>query len=351
MWTLKNETPFAAERSWVRDRDGGEVWIVAAKATFSIHDDGSLRLATDQEPVCLAPRYIGDPASSTLAQDSDVYLSKPATDVTLHGHAYAPGGVQATQVDVTLVVGERRKTLRVYGDRVWEKGLAGPRLPPPDPFVRVKLCYENAYGGVDTRADSHAAWDVRNPIGTGYATAAAHIVGRRAPNIEDPHALISTWSSRPAPRGFAPIPVTWSPRRGFAGTYDERWRQQRSPLLPEDFDDRFHLCAPADQQISGYLHGGEAIELCNLTPSGRLRFHLPKPALRVTTRLGRRDIEQPMILHLVHLDADLSRLITVWHAALPCHRDVLRLSHSTIRLKARLDRVGRRISREEEGWS
>ncbi len=38
---LNNKTPFAAERSWVRDRNGAEVWLVAVKGTFNILPDGT----------------------------------------------------------------------------------------------------------------------------------------------------------------------------------------------------------------------------------------------------------------------------------------------------------------------
>jgi hypothetical protein len=32
MWVVDNNTPFAVERGFLRDRQGGEVWIVAIKA-------------------------------------------------------------------------------------------------------------------------------------------------------------------------------------------------------------------------------------------------------------------------------------------------------------------------------
>jgi len=38
MWALKNRTPYAAERTWVRDRSGAHHWIVAVKATFDLSE-------------------------------------------------------------------------------------------------------------------------------------------------------------------------------------------------------------------------------------------------------------------------------------------------------------------------
>ena len=36
------------------------------------------------------------------------------------------------------------------------------------------------------------------------------------------------------------------PRVTFVGTYDERWRSERCPLLPSDFDERYHSGAHPD---------------------------------------------------------------------------------------------------------
>jgi hypothetical protein len=32
MWQIDNRSPFAAAGTWVRDRQGREIWIVAVKA-------------------------------------------------------------------------------------------------------------------------------------------------------------------------------------------------------------------------------------------------------------------------------------------------------------------------------
>lgn len=342
MWMIINQTPFAAERSWVRDRDGAEVWLVAVKGTFLIYPDGALELAALQEPVLGAPRYAGALNTSSLVQDSDLYLCKPATDVVLQGHAHAPRGEPTTQVDIMLQVKERAKTLRVFGDRRWDRGAFGLDLTPPTPFVRLPIGYERAFGGVDEYVEpSEAAWDRRNPAGTGYALAARHLVDRRAPNVEDPRMLITSWKDRPAPAGFGPIAGHWSPRVDFAGTYDRRWQDERAPLSPEDFDDRWYQCAPMDQRVLPYLRGGEKIEIRNVTPLGQLSFHLPRVALRFTTQIGDRRVEHSATMHTVQIDADVPRVIVVWHTALRCHHDVQRLRSTMIRLKVHVGARGR----------
>ena len=131
MWALENNTPFAADRGWTRDRDGAEVWLVAVRGTFLVQPDGALKLADPQDPVKLAPKYTGAPGKSSLLYDGDLVHAKAATDILLNGHAYAPGG-RAGAVDVLMKVGPVSKAIRVYGDRYWRPGLLGMKpLPGP----------------------------------------------------------------------------------------------------------------------------------------------------------------------------------------------------------------------------
>jgi hypothetical protein len=55
MWMLDNQTAYAVERNWVRDKNGRHHWVVAVKATFDVGQDGRLTLADEQPPPALAP--------------------------------------------------------------------------------------------------------------------------------------------------------------------------------------------------------------------------------------------------------------------------------------------------------
>jgi hypothetical protein len=333
MWALENNTPFPAERAWVRDRKGAEIWVVAVKATFSINPDGSAFLSEKQEEICRVPVYRGEPGSSSLLYESDLIQLKPATDVILSGHAYAPEGNAATRTDVQLRVADATKTLMVFGDRIWDKGINGLVMTDPDPFVKMPLTYERAFGGVDTRSDDTKEhnWDSRNPVGTGFAVSAEHLAGQKVPNVEDPRSLVKSWDDRPEPAGFGPIACHWSPRVELAGTYDEKWRNERFPLVPADFDDRFYQCAPQDQQISGYLRGGESVELTNLTPGGFLRFTLPMVTMSFTTYFyGKQAFDHQAVLNTVILEPDIPRVMMVWETELPCYNYGLKLDRTVI---------------------
>ena len=47
---IENQTPYLAERTWVRDKEGVHHWIVVVKATYGIQKDGRLSLAQTQLP-------------------------------------------------------------------------------------------------------------------------------------------------------------------------------------------------------------------------------------------------------------------------------------------------------------
>jgi hypothetical protein len=335
MWQLDNRTPFAAERGWVRDRDGTEIWLVAVKASFDILPNGSTAVAKEQPPVLRVAEHHGEPGQSSIKYEADLVLTKTTTDVIVVGHACAPAGTAVTHLDVGFKLGAMQKVLRVFGDRQWST--FGPGAPQP--FDKMPLVYERAYGGVDRASKTpEKDWDWRNPVGTGYATAGAHAEQQALPNIEDPRQLISSWKDRPAPAGFGAIAAHWQPRVALAGTYDEHWMKTRQPLLAEDMDDRFFQCAPVDQQAPQFLRGGESVILLGMSPQGPLRFHLPKVYFGFDTRFydGSREVHKQRKLHSVIIEPDFPRVSLVWHSALPCHFKVQKLERTVVTLKANI---------------
>lgn len=330
MWMVQNETPFAAERNWALDKHGAKSWIVAVRAAFDVLQDGSTQPAAEQPPPLLDGVYRGDPATTSLVYEADLIHDKQRTDVLLVGQAHAPAGRPAAEVLVRLRVATIDKVLRVLGDRVWEDSVVGPVLPAPQPFATMPITYERAFGGFDTRpADpKDHRLEARNPVGTGFAVRREHLLGRPAPNVEVPE-------HPDTPAGYGAISCWWQPRLRYAGTYDDAWLRDRMPLLAEDFDERYHQCAPADQQAPGFLRGGEMVELTNLTPSGWLTFALPRVHLAFATHFGREIVEHGARLHTVILEPDAPRVTLVFHARLPCHHKVDQLDVTVVREKAR----------------
>jgi hypothetical protein len=94
MWQIENRTPFAAERTWTRGRDGAEIWLVAVKCTYDIRPDGATAISADQPPVTLAPEYVDPdaPVQSSLKYDVDLVRTKVTTDILVQGMRMRPAG-------------------------------------------------------------------------------------------------------------------------------------------------------------------------------------------------------------------------------------------------------------------
>lgn len=331
MWSLDNQTPFEAERTWVRDKDGVHHWIVVVKATYDISEEGTLSLSDEQVEPLHAPEYNGVDGESSLRYDADMIGMKPGTDVYLNGIAYAPNNEPASAVKVSFQVDQLRKELLVYGNKTWQPSLSGAVKPSsPQPFVKMPITYERAFGGFDQKAPDPKKHqiDFRNPVGCGVAANQNNFIGKPAPNIEDPKQTMGKgW-----PAGFGAVASYWSPRKELGGTYDDKWADQRQPLLPEDYNPKCLLCAPLDQQVE-YMKGGNQVELRNLTPNGLLRFTLPRVSYQFETYFGPTCKKHDSELVSVIIDSAGPRLILVWQTSLPVGNDGEYLDVTVIKQK------------------
>lgn len=351
MWAIENTTAFAVERAWVRDLQGAEVWLVAVKGLFEIYDNDHLELTAEQESVNLAPRFRDPNKPSSLLADTDLPHQKIATDILIEGQAYAPAGQAVSYVDVRLDVEHHfSKTLRVFGNRQWYRTFMAFAISAAEPFVQMPLIWEKAFGGsAGNSGATDYAWEARNPVGCGFATRAEQVENMPLPNIELPQQLIEDWRQRPTPAGFAPIAGHWATRLQHAGTYDAHWERERHPLLPLDFNPRFYQAAPADQQTTGFLNGGERIQCCNMSPQGPLSFRVPRIALLVDTFFASgKKITQRPVMHSLTIKPDKSQVAIVWHTYLQCHADAFMLTKSVVRYKQRVEITNRGVSARDD---
>ncbi len=331
MWAIKNNTPYEAESTWGRDKEGVHEWIVAVKGTFDILPDGSVKLADEQLDPLLLPEYNGEDGVSSLKYDADLVAPKPTTDIILNGTAYAPNGRPSKEFLVAMRVGSMNKVIRVVGNRKWESGLLGLSASHMEPITEIPITYERAYGGydhIDPDPKKHRL-DTKNPVGCGVVAESSRKEGQSLPNFEYPQGNLE----KAGPAGFGAIDSFWSPRRELCGTYDETWQKSRSPLLPNDWDSRTLLCSPVDQLPTSYLNGGELVELVNLTQNGVLRFSLPKVRFAFKTHFGRIRKEHRSNLSTVIIEPDYPRVIMVWLSALTVRTDVDYLDETVIREK------------------
>jgi hypothetical protein len=251
---------------------------------------------------------------------------KPRCDVLLNGNAYAPGGKPTPRVTVALRVGSMHKALDVVGDRVWKRGVMIVTAFDPKPFTVMPISYNNAFGGVDRpqEAPTKHTWYPSNHAGRGYHEYldAQFIDGKPLPNTEETGRRVSDPRGKYSPMAFGPIGRAWQPRPKLAGTHDQKWVDERFPLLPADFDDRCFQAAPEDQQIEN-PNGGEQVELVNLTPAGRTSFRLPK--LNAPLEFFKKNADRKKmsgVVDTIVLEPDHGRFMLTSRACLPLRRNL-----------------------------
>ncbi|MCC6527131.1 MAG: DUF2169 domain-containing protein, partial [Polyangiaceae bacterium] len=289
---------------------------VIVKGSFVLGAGGVPARAPEPAPPT-ADRHLGDDPAASVVHPGDFAVVKPRADVTLAGHAHAPGG-SATEMRVRFRFGREGagfdRELAVFGPRAWQ----GDRPGAPAPFDRVPLVWERASRGPVGQA---------NPVGVGTSAAGADAAdGAALPQLEDAKALVARPGDAPAPACFAPIAPGWSPRRDAGGTYDAAWRE-RWPYFPADFDRAFFQHAPAAQQVRVVV-GDEPFELHGLhsehavvrgaLPGVRARCfaqHLGAAPPDVASIEGFREVK--LLLDSVHFDLDGDRLHLVWRGLLP----------------------------------
>jgi hypothetical protein len=338
---LSNTSPFAADMFTLADQDGVDTLYVVVKGTFRLVPAG-VTIADEPRPVTLVDEHWGEPGESSLKHASEVHLLKPGTDVVVVGEACAPGERPVTHLDVSLGIADRIKVARVCGDRYWTEGLGGVQPSTPEPFVRMPVTYERAYGGkhVPDPRSGFVLEEPRNPVGRGFLgqRSTTELLGHPAPSIEDPQRPTGRLGERGTPVGFGPLAPWWEPRRKYVGTYDAAWKKTQAPYLPRDFDSRFFNIAPDDLVIRGGLVGGEPVAAMGFHPRGLQRFSLPRCELAITVTLAGRRQALRAGLETVVLEPTDERFTLSWRAALPVDKQMLQVEQVDVALQ-RIDGV------------
>lgn len=332
MLELRNLTPFSAAIVPALDKQCLDYVVVVVKGSFDIENHGELVFSGDQKPVTFVDEYFGEEGASSIRYAADSACEKNATDIVLGGHARSPDEKPCYELDIQLSIGELRVNRRIYGDRFWEKSLTGWQISEPTPFTAMPLIYENAYGGVHELENGELTFHAANPVGKGFVAENNEAwEGLALPNIEDPSELIHSWKQRPDPAGLGFIAPGWTQRSQYAGTYDETWQQNRSPLLPEDFDERFFNAAHPDLIHFPKLGQGEPVYIDNVRHDGPLQFSLPSEKLWIVVSQSGVRQNLNMALDTVIIEPDDMRVQLVWRARIPAKRKMLDFDWITVK--------------------
>ncbi len=283
--SLVNASPYATSAVPYVAPSGQRVVVVLVKATFELDRKGELVHAAEPSSVRLGDVLTDEEKPhGSVRYPSDLSCSKNGADIVVVGSAIAPRPV--TRLDLIVRAGELEAPLVVHGPRLFYKGPRGIAVGPAARFDEVPVTYDLAYGGM---APDFRGADERNPAGLGVAHKPENLVDTQAPQIEHPNFPHVLASDEHPPVGYGATRSHWLPRRGFAGTFDDAWKETRMPLLPLDYDPRYENVAHPSLQLPACPAPGMPLSVLGMSESGTFRCTLPDlklvvHALRNTSR-------------------------------------------------------------------
>ncbi|NAX49281.1 DUF2169 domain-containing protein [Photobacterium halotolerans] len=320
LWDVESNLPYAMKGQFVRDHHGQTVWVVCLKTGWQ-QCEGQWQPVQTQPEIYSTPVFDGEPGFSAMVADQDFAVGKANTDVLVKGYARSLGKKPVTRMQCRLLIEAHiDKTLTVVGDRQWitQAGQVGVTVPAP--FIERPVTYAHAIGGDDPR----------NRIGCGVANKTMDLLTQPVPSV---FYLKQDWqpdTAKVQPAGFGPLAVFDAARARLAGTFDDKWSDERRPLYPVDFSTAFYQSAPADQQTKGLLAGGERIIVSGFSHEETLYFTLPRRTFIAEAAFGSQKHLQTMALHTLSVDADALTVTATWSAAFPCQGQEADLTNTVI---------------------
>ncbi len=307
----KNLTPFLTAALPCSTRRGRLEMTVVVRATYAIDDGGALTLVEGLDQGFLSGEVAADEEDplSEVVYPGDFAAIKLNAEIMVRGTCHVPGDRPVLSCPARVSVGPWSKTLLVTGPRTTTGVFGG--ASELEPFRSMPIRWSNAFGGPGVP---------QNPVGVGSSGPALPTI------LASGQAPEEVKSSRFGPAGFAPINANWAPRAGRRGTqYGKSWRERRAPYLAEDADPSITQCAPADQQLRGYLRGDETVSFQNLHPaSAVLSVELPRTQVRAFANDAEgRFQEVPMVLDTLFAELDAGRLYLTWRGLAEVRSDDL----------------------------
>jgi len=277
------------------------------KQTYTLKKGAPALLSHEQQ----IPFYKSD-TLSPYTQEGDFSITKPGTDVIITGTAYVPKGRQATQLKVGAQIGERQKSLAVFGKRHVCLTPWGFKFTSPQPFSQLPLNYEWAYGGCDANSDPGREYLYpKNPRGKGFIVKpqARALQGLELPCIENPACILTPqnlviqkykhWLKAPSPANLGCIPKNFYPRYTLVSP--------EGSLNPEFF----HHAQPEFQW--NHFKGNEPVRLIHMDPDlPEFDFYLPLGKPQGWLDTGNRVLTQPLACKTIEILKDQDLLTLLW---------------------------------------
>jgi hypothetical protein len=336
--------------------------VVFIKTTYSLGAGESMRRAMVDLPLTLETESEGPderfPIGCTISE-TDLWESKPWTDVVVRGHVQALGGRPVQTMNAGVQVGARQKWVRVFGDRRVIRQHGQRVFSEPEPFTAIELSWRRAYGGVDLSLphapvedmldffrlftpEQHPGAYPRNPAGRGWVIhESAALDGMALPNFETPSQLLSPgrlivgdrrhWTRAPIPAGFGWIRQGWFPRSTLLGLshpefYEQAhelpevrtgWLSAEQIINPEPHPS-FQSGASPGLRFDA-LALGERVVLHGFSLDGVIDTRLPSAPPEILVAFERQPLPVELRLSTVELlpDVGLANLVWAAHARPP----------------------------------
>ncbi len=337
---LLNATQMLTGYTMGMDKTGRESIVVVVKGTFNIPLDGTKpRLCESQLPIVEADQFSGEAGYSAVTYESEYAPFKPKCDVLINGSAHAPTGKKVTAIEVGVKVASITKVIEVVGNRFWFTGSGGIGATRAQPFQKMPISYDVAFGGIDEfhpDADKRDAY-MANPFGKGFhCNLQSNLVHNTPlPNTQERGVNVSNPNGSYKPVAFGPIGRAWPERAQYAGTYDQQWIDDVFPFLPADFDDRYFQSAPPDQQCN-YLQGGELVQLLNFTKQGKVSFTLPAIEVPlVFFRTKGQDEHKKAVIDTLIIEPDLGTFSLIWRSSLVLKKNIFEVPQILVGKKSK----------------
>lgn len=319
----------AAAVSTALDVSGREHLVIVAKATWQIPAAGQRARPIAPLPLAYTDEFHGEPGLSPMRYGADFARFKPRCDVLFDAVAHAPDGEPVRGLRAGFRVGTLQKEIKVLGPRRWKREPGRFVASAPEPFTEMPLHYGFAYGGTrpfvkDGQELADALLQNPDGIGWGGPNTLDQLDGAPAPSLESFDDPVSSPDGAHAPVALGAVVRHAASRAQYAGTYDAKWRAEVFPFLPEDFDERYHQCAPLDQQID-YPRGGEPVGLLNLVRGRReVHFQLPRfEAIKVRVLRTDYSVDLPdCVVDTLYFEPEHGRFSAVWRASTPIRRRI-----------------------------
>lgn len=355
-----------------RGREGEQIAAVLVKRTFAITGRGELEACEEQAGIVeedeLVPKET-EPGAYPVAE-SELVPWKTRTDVVVTGEVVARDERPTREAWAGVEVGDRRKYVKVFGDRLirYEEG-GTPRFTAPENFTRLPLTWDRAYGGVDPSVPrdedpgtvgewldyltlvKHPGVYPRNPVGRAY-TVNPHVWmlnERPLPNFEDPDDLLTPervvvgeperWWRQPVPAGLGWYGRSWYPRAVLGGLLppfppevEGSVREVALGMVPPDHMSRARERSADEGPDPGFfngaspglalppLRGDEPVGVLGMHPEGERRFRLPGAVPDIRMAFREEALAVSTHLHTLWIRADEDRVWMVWSGTAPTPR-------------------------------